>query len=125
MRLFFSMIFVVTIFTIACNRDCEYTEQVAIAAEMPDTMNVDELVQFNLDYGTNGCGGTPRLIEEINGNHRDLTLELDVIAPNCACTEQYIFQEYPYSFTPTTAGIYTFELTRPYSENILDTIVVL
>lgn len=125
MKLFYTLVSIVFILTIACNRDCEYTEQTAISAEMPDTVNINQFVQFNLDYGTNGCGGTPRLLEDIDGNHRKITLELDVIAPGCACTEQYIFQQYPYSFTPTTTGIYTFQLNQPNGNNLLDTIIVL
>ncbi|MFK7947723.1 MAG: hypothetical protein AB8G11_09040 [Saprospiraceae bacterium] len=124
MKLFYSLLFVLFILTIGCNRDCEYTEQVAITAKMPDTINVNQSVQFNLDYGTNGCGGTPHLDENINGNNRKLILEIDVISPDCACTEQYIFQQYPYSFIPTTAGIYTFELSQPNGNNLLDTIIV-
>lgn len=108
----------------ACNRDCEYTSEVPITAEIPDTVSVNQSVSFDLEYGTDGCGGTPRLIENIDGNYHQLSLELDVIAPNCVCTEQYIFQEYPYSFTPTSIGMYIFELSRPNGNNLLDTMIV-
>lgn len=124
MKLYLFPFATLLIFIVACNQDCEYTEQVAISATMPDVVTVNQLVQFNLDYGTNGCGGTPQLNEEIDGNHRKLTLDIDVIAPGCACTEQFIFQEYPYNFTPTSAGTYTFELSQPNGDNLLDTIIV-
>lgn len=123
MNKIFLSILVIALFVTACNRDCEYTETAGISATLPDTISLGQTVNVDLDYGVGGCGGTPRLIETVDGKHRKLEMEVDVTAPDCNCTLILNLRQYPYSFTPTEAGVYTFELHRP-SASLLDTIIV-
>ena len=72
------LILVTTLFTIACNKNCEYTETVGVNTTLPDTVSVGQTVSVNLDYGVGGCGGTPDLIETVDDKHRIIQMDVHV-----------------------------------------------
>jgi len=112
---------------VSCNDDDDstgndscisYERALITEVDAPTTGTVNQPVNFEVTFQINdGCGAFDEFIETADGNLK--IIEVNAKYEGCFCTQAIEMITKSYSFTPTSAGVYTIKFKSSETEFLI------